>query len=101
MTFTRRLDSKAACYSKPGGRRSDRTPAPRSPGDSSASAGLIPAARTARTYFETAPTDSPSARAVARTLKLLACSAISCFNFDMETLWFGIDLAPQDKKSPA
>jgi hypothetical protein len=25
---------------------------------------------------------------------LLACRAISCFNFDMEILSFGIDLAP-------
>ena len=48
---------------------------------------------------ETAPTDSPSARASARTLKLLACSPTSCFSFDMEILSFGIDLAPQDKKS--
>jgi hypothetical protein len=30
---------------------------------------------------------------------LLACSPISCFSFDMEILSFGIDLAPQDKKS--
>jgi len=36
---------------------------------------------------------------MARTLRLLACSPISCFNFDMETLSFGIDPAPQDKKS--
>src|SRR5205807_1044009 len=62
----------------------------------SASAAPIPHPRTARRYFETAPTDSPSARASARTLKLLACSPISCFSFDMETLSFGIDLAPQD-----
>jgi len=48
---------------------------------------------------ETAPTDSPSARASARTRKLLACSPTSCFSFDMEILSFGIDLAPQDKKS--
>ena len=34
-----------------------------------------------------------------RTLRLLVCSAISCFNFDMETLSFGIDPAPQDKRS--
>ena len=33
----------------------------------------------------------------ARTLKLLDCSPISCFNFDMETLSFGIDCAPKDK----
>ena len=65
----------------------------------SASAAPIPHPRTARRYFETAPTDSPRARASARTLKLLACSPISCFSFDMETLSFGIDLAPQDKKS--
>jgi hypothetical protein len=26
---------------------------------------------------------------------LLDCSPISCFNFDMETLSFGIDRAPQ------
>src|SRR5205823_4748495 len=49
---------------------------------------------------ETAPTDSPSARASARTRKLLACSPTSCFSFDMEILSFGIDLAPQDKKVP-
>ena len=30
---------------------------------------------------------------------MLACSPISCFSFDMEILSFGIDLAPQDKKS--
>ena len=60
----------------------------------------IPHPRTVRRYFETAPTDSPSVRASARTLKLLACSPISCFSFDMEILSFGIDLAPQDKKSP-
>src|SRR5205807_2448491 len=53
----------------------------------SASAAPIPHPRTARRYFETAPTDSPSARASARTLKLLACSPISCFSFDMETLF--------------
>jgi hypothetical protein len=33
----------------------------------------------------------------ARTLKLLDCSPISCFNFDMETLSFGIDCAPKHK----
>ena len=60
---------------------------------------LIPHPRTARRYFETAPTDSPSARESARTLKLLPCRAMSCFSFDMETLSFGIDLAPWDKKS--
>ena len=59
----------------------------------------IPHPRTVRRYFETAPTDSPSVRASVRTLKLLACSPISCFSFDMEILSFGIDLAPQDKKS--
>lgn len=58
----------------------------------------IPAARTARKYFETAPIDRSSARAIARTLKLLACRAISCFSFDMETLSFGIDLAPVGQK---
>lgn len=36
---------------------------------------------------------------MARTLRLLVCSAISCFNFDMENISFGIDPAPQDKKS--
>jgi hypothetical protein len=36
---------------------------------------------------------------MARTLKLLDCSPISCFNFDMEILSFGIDCAPGDKKS--
>lgn len=47
-----------------------------------------------RRYFETAPIDSPSARESSRTLKLLACSPISCFNFDMEILSFGIDCVP-------
>ena len=37
--------------------------------------------------------------ASARTLKLLACSPISCFNFNMETLSFGIDPAPEGQKS--
>ena len=36
---------------------------------------------------------------MARTLRLLACSAIRRFNFDMETLSFGIDPAPKDKHS--
>src|SRR6202011_1189912 len=63
----------------------------------SASAASMPQARTARKYFETAPTDRPRARPRARTLKLLDCSPISCFNFDMETLSFGIDCAPKDK----
>ena len=54
-------------------------------------------ARTACRYFETAPTDSPIARASARTLKLLVCSAISCFSFDMEILSFGIKRAPRGK----
>ena len=63
----------------------------------SASPAPMPAARTARKYFETAPIDSPTARACARTLKLLACSPISCFNFDMEILSFGIDYAPRGK----
>jgi hypothetical protein len=57
----------------------------------------MPQARIARKYFETAPTDSPRARPSARTLKLLDCSPISCFNFDMEILTFGIDCAPKDK----
>jgi hypothetical protein len=57
----------------------------------------MPHARTARKYFETARTDSPNARPSARTLKLLDCSPISCFNFDMEILSFGIDCAPGDK----
>ena len=35
---------------------------------------------------------------MARTLKLLDCSPISCFNFDMEILSFGIDCAPRGKK---
>jgi hypothetical protein len=48
------------------------------------------AARPRRWYFETAPIDSPRARASSRTLKLLVCSPISCFNFDMEILSFGI-----------
>jgi hypothetical protein len=38
--------------------------------------------------------DGPRARLKARTLKLLDCSPISCFNFDMEILSFGIDCAP-------
>jgi hypothetical protein len=33
-------------------------------------------------------------------LKLLACSPISCFSFDMEILSLGIDRAPWGKKSP-
>jgi hypothetical protein len=41
-------------------------------------------------YLETAPTDSPRARLRARTLKLLDCSPISCFKFDLEILSFGI-----------
>ena len=57
----------------------------------------MPQARIARKYFETAPTDSPRARPSARTLKLLDCSPISCFNFDMEILSFGIDYAPRGK----
>jgi hypothetical protein len=63
----------------------------------SASDASIPLARTARRYLETAPVDSPSARASARTLKLLDCSPISCFSFDMEILSFGIDRAPRGK----
>ena len=51
----------------------------------------MPAARTARSYFETTPSDSPRTRASARTLKLLVCSPIRCFNFDMEILSLGID----------
>ena len=35
-----------------------------------------------------------------RTLKLLDCSPISCFNFDMEILSFGINRAPGGEKSP-
>ena len=65
-----------------------------------ASAGSIPAALTARRYLETAPTERSRARASARTLKLLVCSPISCFNFDMEILSFGIDRAPRGQKSP-
>jgi hypothetical protein len=65
-----------------------------------ASAASIPQARTARKYFETAPTDNPKARPSARTLKLLDCSPTSCFNLDMEILSFGIDCAPGGKKSP-
>jgi len=44
----------------------------------------------------------PTARAPARApgrVNWLACSPTSCFSFDMEILSFGIDLAPQDKKS--
>ena len=36
---------------------------------------------------------------MARTLKLLDCNPISCFNFDMEILSFGIDCAPGGKNS--
>ena len=59
-----------------------------------------PQRRTACRYFETAPTDNPSAAAMPRTPRLLDCSAISCFNFDMETLSFGMR-TPQDKKVPS
>ena len=61
----------------------------------------IPHPRTARRYFETAPTDSPSVRASARTLKLLACSPISCFSFDMEILSFGMTSLPRTKSPKA
>lgn len=50
----------------------------------------MPATRTARCYFETAPINNPRARASSRTLKLPVCSPISCFNFDMEILSSGI-----------
>ena len=54
-----------------------------------------PAARTARKYFETAPTESPSARAHCPHAQVARLQpAISCFNFDMEILSFGIDFAP-------
>ncbi len=36
---------------------------------------------------------------MARTLTLLAYSAISCLKFNMDTVSFGIDPAPQDKES--
>ena len=57
----------------------------------------MPHARNARRYFETAPTDRSSARPSARTLRLLDCSPISCFNFNMEILSLGIDRAPGGK----
>jgi hypothetical protein len=43
--------------------------------------------------------ERPNAGPSARTLKLLDCSPIRCFNFDMERLSFGIDCAPGGKNN--
>src|ERR1700682_1604082 len=60
------------------------------PSNCCASAHLIPAARTAHWYFETAPCERFSARAISRADNSLDSNWMICVSWAIEILWFDI-----------